>query len=102
MIGALRRQKQNHQIDGLIVQRLEIDGLVKACENADDLVQRRQLAVRDGNPISNTRRTQPLALQDDIEYLALGKSRDFRSLGREFLQQLLLGAAFLRRRLDKA
>ena len=53
--------------------------------------------MRDGNAIANAGGAQPFALQDDVEYLALGKSGDFRGLGRQFLQQLFLGVCLERR-----
>jgi hypothetical protein len=52
--------------------------------------------MRDGDAIAHAGGAEPLALQNDVKHFALGKPGDFRSLGRQFLQQLFLGVCLER------
>jgi hypothetical protein len=56
-------QQQEHQIDRLVVHRLEVDRLVQAGEDPANLLQARQLAVRYGDAVTDAGRAEPLALQ---------------------------------------
>lgn len=95
--GILRREKQKNKIDGLIVQRLEIDRGFQTSENSGYFVDVRQLAVRNGNAIAHPGRTEALTLENCFENFTLRETGQFRSLFRQNLQKLFFGAGFQRR-----
>ena len=65
-----RRQEQKHQIDRLVVQRLEIDRRFQAGEDTGDALHAGELAMRNGDAVADTGRAQPLTLQDGVEQAA--------------------------------
>jgi len=50
-----------------------------------------QLTMRNGDSVTDAGGAEPLALQDHVEDFPLGNACQFRSSGRQFLQQLFLG-----------
>jgi hypothetical protein len=72
--GAFWRKQQKDQVDGLVVQRIEVHRPGQSRENTGELVQRLQLAVRDRDAVTDAGRAQPLALQDGVEDLALRRA----------------------------
>src|SRR5690606_13190975 len=86
-----RSQKQEDQIHGLVVQRLEIDRCFQPREDACDALDAGQLAMRDGDAVANTGRTELFALQDGVEDFPLRKSGDRSGFFRKQLKELLLG-----------
>ncbi len=99
MVGACAfgRQKQENQIDRLIVDRVEIDVAIKPREQADDARKAGQLAVRDRDAMADAGGAEALALQQRLENRSLGQTRDLgRALG-ELLQKLLLALRLQRR-----
>lgn len=82
MIGAraLRRKQQEHEIDRLVVQRLEIDRLLQPSKDADDRMDVSQLAVGNGDAVADAGRAQAFALQDNVEDLPFGKPGDLAAL----------------------
>ena len=95
--GTFRRQQQEDKIDGLVVQRLEIDRRFEAGENARDALHPGELAVRDGDAVADARRAQPFALQHGVENLALGDAGNRCGPLGEKLKKLLLGVRLERR-----
>ena len=89
--SAFRCEEQEHQIHGLIVQGLEIDGLIETREDADDGMDACQLTVRNSDPVTDAGRAKACALQDNIENFPLRKPCDFRRLCSQFLEELFLG-----------
>ena len=73
--GAFRREQQEHDIDRLAVDRVEIDRLGKPREDADDALQPGELAVGNGDALAEPGRAQPLALQQHVEDVALLEAR---------------------------
>ena len=73
--GALGRKQKNDDIDFLAVDRVEVDRLGEAREDADDALQPLQLAMRNGDAMAEPGRAEPLALQQDVEDVALGNRR---------------------------
>jgi len=69
--GPFGREQQEHQVDGLVVQRIEIHGRFQPCEHAGDMLDADDLAVRDGDAIADAGRAEPFPLQDGLEYLPL-------------------------------
>src|SRR5689334_2927615 len=102
MIGAgtFRREQQEYQVDGLPIERFEVDRALQACKYAKQLVELGQLAVRNGNTIADAGRAELLALHENLENSPLAEPGEFRSLGGELLQGLLL-AVDLQRRNDR-
>ena len=90
--GAFRRQQQEHDIDRLIVQRLEIDRGVQPRENARNAVEIGEFAVRNGDSLADAGRAETLTLQDRVENRPGGDARQFRCLFRDCLEKLFLGA----------
>ena len=83
--GALRREQQEEQVDRLAVEGLEVDRLVEAREQAEQAVELRQLAVRDGDAVADAGRAEALALQQRLEDRALveaGEARGVRARAR--------------------
>ena len=69
--GAFRGEQQKHDVDGLPVHRLEIDGLGKARADSGDALQPGELAVRDGDALAEAGRAKPLTLEQGVEDIAL-------------------------------
>src|SRR5215472_6982995 len=66
-----RREQQEDEVDRLAVHRLEIDRSFQPGKQTKQLLELRQLAMRDGHPVADGRRTELLALQQDLENGAL-------------------------------
>ena len=62
---ALRDEEEHHQVDGLIVQGVEIDALLGAAEGADDFVDQVGGGVRDADAEADAGAHGGLALLDD-------------------------------------
>ena len=73
--GALWGEQQEHDVDGLAVHRVEIDGLGKARADSGDALQPDKLAVRNGNALAEASRAKPLTLEQRIEDIALLEAR---------------------------
>ena len=97
MIGAggLRRKQQKHQIDRLAVERLKINRSFESCEQSEQLAELRQLAVRNGNAISDPGRTKLFALLQNLQNGPLALARELGRLGGQLLQKLLLQNIFV-------
>src|SRR5262249_11097013 len=98
--GSFRREQHEQQIDRLTVQRLEVDRPVEPCEQAEQLVEPRELAVRNGDTVPDCGRAKLLALEQRLEDAALGLSGQLRGLRSKLLDRLLL-AIDLQRRKDR-
>ena len=61
--GAFRGEQQEHDIDLVAVDRVEIDRLGEAREDAGDALQPDELAVRNGDALAEPGRAEPLTLQ---------------------------------------
>ena len=74
VVGAspLRREQQEHDIDRLAVDRIEIDRLGKPRKDSDDAFKARNFAMRDGNTLAKSGRAEPLALEQHVEDDAFG------------------------------
>jgi hypothetical protein len=88
---------RKYEIDRLIVQRLEIDRRFQSREDASDALHAGQLAVRNGDAVADTGGSQLFALQDRLENVALGNTRDSGCALGQKLEHLLLGAGLQRR-----
>ena len=99
MIGAggFRREQQKHQIDGLAVERLEIDRPLEPREQSEQLAELGQLAVRNGDAVADAGRAELLALLQDLEDRPLALAGELAGLGGELLQDLLLSVDLERR-----
>src|SRR6266852_8967158 len=99
MIGAggFRRQQQEHEIDGLAVERLEIDGSLEPCKQTEQLVELWQLAVRNGDAVTDAGRAELLALLQNLQDGALALTAELGGLGGQLLQDLLLAVDLERR-----
>ena len=91
--GALGREQEEDEVDRLVVERLEIDRLREPREQAEDAVEARELAVRDGDAAADAGRAELLALQKRIEDLALRQAGELGRLLRDRLDRLLLALA---------
>src|SRR5262245_57503956 len=89
--GAFRREQQEHEIDFLAVQGVEIDRLGQTSEHADNTPHAGKLGVRDGDAMLEPGRAQPLTLPQRIENIAFGKSGEASGPSRQLLQELFLG-----------
>src|SRR5436309_5133389 len=98
--GTFRRKQQEYQVDRLAIERFEIDRPLQPRKDAEQLGELRQLAMRNGNTVAHAGRAQLLALHEDLEDRALALTGQFRRLGGELLQGLLL-AVDLQRRNDR-
>src|ERR1700730_12964877 len=89
MVGtdAFRRQQQEDQINRLTVERLEIDRAREPREQAEQLVELGELAVRNGDPVADAGRAELLPLQQNLENGALVLPAQFGRLGSELLQR---------------
>ena len=100
MIGAgvLGRQQQEDQVDGLVIEGLEVDRLIQPREHGHDLVQRRYAPMRNGDAAADAGGAQPLALQQRIQDVARVEPGELGGALRELLQRLLLGLGLQRRK----
>jgi len=69
--GRFRGQQQEDQIHRMFVDSIEIDGLFQAREHAIEAFEVRQLAVRNGNAVADTRGAETLAFQQRFLLVAL-------------------------------
>src|ERR1700722_9344367 len=88
--GAFGRQQQKNQIDRLAVERIEIHRSREPREQAEQLVERRELAVRYRNAVAHPGGAELLPLQQNLEDGALALPAQFGRLGGKLLQRLLL------------
>ena len=95
--GALRRQQQENEIDRLAVERLEIDPAGQAGKQAEQLVELRQLAVRDRDAVADAGLAELLPLQQTLEKAALVLPGQLGCAGGKLLQRLLLAIDLERR-----
>ena len=87
--GTFGRQKEKHNVDRLIIERLEIDPSLKPSENAGNLLDTRQFSVRNRYSSANASGAQPLTLQNRVENIPLDQAGQFGRPLRQDLQQLL-------------
>ena len=95
--GAFRRQQQEHQIDRLAVHRFEVDRAFEAREEAEQLFQLGELAVRNGDAIADGGGAELFALQQNLEHRAFVLPGQDGRPRRQFLQRLLLAVDLQRR-----
>src|SRR5262249_41824560 len=102
MIGASAfwRKQQEYQIDGLSIECFEVDRTFEARKHAEQLVELRQLSVRNSNTTPDAGRAELLPLHENLEDRPLAEPGEFRSLRGELLQGLFL-AVDLQRRNDR-
>ena len=72
-------QQQEHEVDGFVVDGLEIDRILEPGEQAEDAFQLRQLGMWNGDALPDAGRAQALALEQGVEYRAL---IDAKQIGR--------------------
>ena len=67
MIGACAfwREKKHHDVDPLLIDRIEVDRIVKAREDAEALAEIWKLAMRDCDAGAHAGRPEPLPLNDE-------------------------------------
>src|ERR1044072_497913 len=94
---AFRGEQQANQIDRLAVERLEIDPALEAGEQADQLLELRQLAVRNRNAVADPGAAELLALRQRLEDQPVALSGQLRGARGELLDRLLLAVHFERR-----
>src|SRR5690348_3425395 len=87
---ALRRQQQKNEIDRLAIERIEFDRTIESCEQSKQVIEFGQLAMRDGDAVSDRRRAELFPLQQSLEDFALAQTREGRRACRQFLDRLLL------------
>ena len=88
---ALGRQQKKQHVDGFAVQRLEIDRLLQPCEQPEEPLQLRQLAMRDRDTLADPGRAEPLALKERVKDLPLVPPDQTRRVSSQIVQRLLLG-----------
>src|SRR5262249_38402152 len=96
--GGFRREQQKHEIDRLTVECLELHGSLESRKQSEQLVELRQLAVRNGDAVTNAGRTELLALLQNLKNRSLALAAELGGLGGQLLQRLLLGVDFERRK----
>src|SRR5262245_14470054 len=92
--GMLGGEQQKDEIDVLIIERAEFDGLGEPGEKAHDVGEPRQAAVRNGDAAPDGRGAQALALQQRLENLTRVAAGQLRRLLRELLQRLFFVVRF--------
>src|SRR5262245_6306957 len=92
--GMLGGQQQKDEIDVLVVERAEFDGLGEPGKKAHDVGEARQPAVRDGNTAPNGCRAQAFALQQRLEDLTRVDASQLGCLLGQLLQRLLFVVRF--------
>ena len=95
--GGFRREQQKHEIDRLTVERLELHGSLESRKQSEQLTELRQLAVRNGDAVTDAGRTQLLALLQNLQDRSLALTAEFGGLGGQLLQDLLLAVDLERR-----
>ncbi len=93
MIGAgpFGRKQEEHDIDRLAVDGVEVDRLGKAREDADDALEPGELAVGNGDALAEPGGAEPLALQQNVEDFAFRKPGETGGAGGKILKELFLG-----------
>jgi hypothetical protein len=94
MIGAgtFRRQQQKHDVDRLVVERLEIDRFVQPRENAGNAIESRGICHAEWQCPCPRRSNQGARAAGSCRKWHARKAGYLRSLFRQCLQQLFLGA----------
>ena len=64
--GSFRRQQQEDQVDGLIIDRFERNWALEPGKDAIEPVETGKLAVRDSDPGSDAGRAESLSFDQDI------------------------------------
>src|SRR5215471_13677872 len=95
--GGFRREQQKNEIYRLTVERLELHGPFESRKQSEQLVELRQLAVRNGDAVTDAGRTELLALLKNLENRALALAAELGGLGGQLLQNLLLADDLQRR-----
>src|SRR5262245_17988846 len=95
--GGFRREPQKHEIDRLTVECLELDGPFESRKQSEQLVELRQLAVRNGDTVTDAGRTELLALLQNLENRSVALAAELGGLGGQLLQNLLLAVDLERR-----
>ena len=92
MVGAarLRRQQQEDEVDRIVVDGIEVDGMVETREQGVEAAEPSQPGVGNGDAVADPRGAQPLALEQRVEDLALVVAAKARGVARELLEDLLL------------
>src|ERR1019366_8237668 len=69
MVGAsrFRSDQKTNEIDRRAVEGMKIDRAGKPRENPEDRVRLGKLAVRDGDPFADSRRSEPLTLEQGVK-----------------------------------
>src|SRR5262249_207229 len=91
------REQQKHKIDGLTVERLELHGPFESRKQSEQLIELRQLAVRNGDAVTDAGRTELLALLQNLQDRSLALAAELGGLGGQLLQNLLLAVDLERR-----
>src|SRR5215472_9589713 len=95
--GGFRREQQKHEIDRLTVERLELHGPFESRKQSEQLIELRQLAVRNGDAVADAGRTELLALLQNLQDRSLALTAELGGLGGQLLQDLLLAVDLERR-----
>src|SRR5215470_4843149 len=95
--GGFRREQQKHEIDRLTVERLELHGSLESRKQSEQLTELRQLAVRNGDAVTDAGRTELLALLQNLQDRSLALAAELGGLGSQLLQNLLLAVDLQRR-----
>ena len=98
--GVGRRQEEEDEVHLASVDRLVVDRVRQAREQAINAVQAFDLAMRNGNALAEAGRAEPFALADARQDLASVEAEALRRDLRKLLQQGALVAA-RQRRLDR-
>src|SRR6266699_4310094 len=95
--GGFRREQQKYEIDRLTVERLELHGPFETRKQSEQLIELRQLAVRNGDAVTDAGRTELLALLQNLQDRSLALAAELGGLGGQLLQNLLLAVDLQRR-----
>lgn len=82
-------KQQEHQIDRLIINCLEVDRFDQPGENTNQTIERDELAMRDSDAMTDSGRTKAFALQQGIEYFPSRQTGYLSRMRRDFLDRLL-------------
>ena len=94
--GAFGCEEQKDQIDLLAIQRIEIDGLFQPSKDADQTVQFRQFAVRNGDSVADSGRSKAFALQKCLVNITFQQAGLRGCEGGKLLEELLFRDRFNR------
>ena len=96
MIGprALGCQEEENEVDRLPVERLEIDRALEPREQADQLFEVRQLAVRDRDAVADPGAAELFALHQRFENQPLALPGQLGGARRKLMDRLLLAVHF--------